>query len=242
MMGFRFSGVDEGFLFLGVEHLDAHVDDVAWGEVLPFFALRGFVDEVLECLVNDIEVGVEELDVLEGGDADGEVGGGELELGVGFEDAFPFSFAAGEEVGDFCFEFGFGVAVVSEFEVSFFVPAGGHFIEKLCEDELEEFLEDIDASIGEDFVFHFQDEVLEGFALVDELVLFDEVVDGPALGEDIGEFFDGAGNAGEILEVVRVLAVVVGNGFAIGPDADGGTGGIAVGLELLLAVLELGFF
>ena len=154
-------GVDEGFVLLGIEHLDTHVDDVAGGEILPFFAFGGFVDEVFEGFVDDVEVGVKELDVLEGGDADGEVGGGELDFGFGFEDAFPFGVGAVEEVGDFFLQLGFSVAVVAEFEVAFFVAAGSHLIEELGEDELEEFLEDIDAGVGEDFVFHFEDEVLE---------------------------------------------------------------------------------
>ena len=35
--------------------------------------------------------------------------------------------------------------------------------------------------------------------------------------------------------------MVVGDGVAIGPDADGGSGGVAVGFELFFSVLEFGF-
>ena len=234
-------GVDQGFGFLGIEHFHAHVDGVARGEILALFAFAGFVDQVFEGLVHDVEVRVEEFHILERGNADGEVGGGELDLGIRAEDAFPLGFGAGEEVGDLGLQLTFGVAVIAELEVAFLVAPGGHLVEELGEDELEEFLEDIDAGVGEHLVLHFEDEVLEGLALVDEFVLFDQIGDGPALGEDVGELFRGAGNARKILEIVGVLAVVVGDGIAIGPDADGCAGGIAVGLELLLAVLEPGF-
>ena len=54
-------GVDHGFMLLGVEHLDAHIDHVAGGEVLPFLALAAFVDQIFEGLIHHVQVGVEQL-------------------------------------------------------------------------------------------------------------------------------------------------------------------------------------
>ena len=51
-------GVHQRFMLLRVEHLDAHVDHVARGEVLAFFALAAFADEVFKRLIHHIEVGV----------------------------------------------------------------------------------------------------------------------------------------------------------------------------------------
>jgi len=122
------------------------------------------------------------------------------------------------------------------------VAATFKFVVELGEDELEEFLEHVHAGVGEDFVFHLKDQVLERLALVDEFVVLDQVGYGPAFREDVRELFQAARNARDVLEVVRVLAVVVRNLLPIGPHAHGSAGGVAVALELLLAVLELGLF
>lgn len=50
------------------------------------------------------------------------------------------------------------------------------------------------------------------------------------------------GNGGDVFEVVGVFAVVVGDLLAVGPHAHGRAGGVAVALELFLAILELRFF
>ena len=54
-------GINEGFIFPRVEHLDAHVDEPAWREVLPLFAFGRLVDYVFRGIVSDVKIGVEQL-------------------------------------------------------------------------------------------------------------------------------------------------------------------------------------
>lgn len=75
----------------------AHVDDPARGEILAFVSLGGLVDEVFKGVVDDVEVGVEELPFLQRADADLEVIGGEADALVVGEDAGPFPFGVVEE-------------------------------------------------------------------------------------------------------------------------------------------------
>ena len=58
--------VNQGFVFLWVEHLHAHVNDVTGREILAFFAFAAFVDEVLKRLVHHFKVGIEQLDLFKG--------------------------------------------------------------------------------------------------------------------------------------------------------------------------------
>ena len=90
-----------------------------------------------------------------------------------------------EQVLNFGFEFGLGVAVVLENQVALFVASAFHFVKQLGENEFEEFLKHVDACIGKNLVFHFQNQVFEGFFLVDQFVEPHEVVNRPALGQDV---------------------------------------------------------
>lgn len=64
------SSIDQSFVLLRVHHLHAHVDDVAWREVLTFFALARFIDQVLEGFIDNFEVGIKELDLFQRGNTD----------------------------------------------------------------------------------------------------------------------------------------------------------------------------
>ena len=62
--------VDHKFIFFRIEHFNAHIDNVSRRKILSFLAFGRFIDEILKRLVNDVEVGVEKLDVLQRGNAD----------------------------------------------------------------------------------------------------------------------------------------------------------------------------
>jgi hypothetical protein len=65
---------------------------------LALFALGGFVDEIFKGLVHHVEVGIEELPLLQRADADLQVLRGEADLFIGGEDAFPFLLGLIKEV------------------------------------------------------------------------------------------------------------------------------------------------
>jgi len=64
------SRIDDGFMLLRVQHLHAHVDDPTRREILPLLPLGGFRDEIFECVVDHVQVGVEKLPFLKRTDAD----------------------------------------------------------------------------------------------------------------------------------------------------------------------------
>ena len=235
-------GVDHRFRRLGVEHAHAHVDDVARREILPLFALGRLAHQVFEGVVDDIEVGIEELDRFEGGDADGKVGRRQGDLGVVGKDAGPFVARLLEKRFDLLLEFDVALAGVAEPEVVVCVLRPGLLVVELGEDELEDLLEDVDAGIGEDFVLHFENEVLERLAGFRQLVLADEVGKREGLVENLGERLVGAREAGDILEEIGVLALVVGNGLAVRPDRHRRARREGVALQLLAAVLSIRLF
>ena len=122
------------------------------------------------------------------------------------------------------------------------IPAALHFVVELRVDEFEYFLEDIDARVCEYLVLHFLDQTLERFFLGNEFVLLYEVLDRPTLGEDVLQLLMGARDVRDVLEVVRVFAVVVGDLLSVRPDAHGRARGVAVGFELLFALGEFRLF
>ena len=58
-------GVNKRFALRRVEHLHAHINHVARREILAFFTLARFIDEVFKRLVDHFQVGVEELDLFQ---------------------------------------------------------------------------------------------------------------------------------------------------------------------------------
>ena len=66
--------VDHGLVRLRVEHLHTHVDDIARGEILSLFPLAALAHQVFKGVVHHVEIGVEELDVLQARHTDGKVG------------------------------------------------------------------------------------------------------------------------------------------------------------------------
>lgn len=232
-------GVDHCFRRLGVEHADAHVDDVARREILPLLALGRLAHQVFEGVVDDIEVGIEELDRLEGGDADGKVGRRQGDLGVVGKDAGPFVARLLEERFDLLLEFDVALAGVAEPEVVVCVLRPGLLVVELGEDELENLLEHVDAGVGEDFVLHFENEVLERLAGFRQLVLADEVGERKGLVENFGKRLVGARDARDVLEEIGVLALVVGNRFAVRPDRHRRACREGVALQLLAAILGI---
>ena len=115
--------VDEVFIFLWIEHLDAHVNDPAGREVLTFLALGRLIDQILEGIIDDIEVGIEEFPLFERTDADLKVVGGKLDSFVERKNTFPFSLCLVEEGLDCCFQLGRSVLVAKpEILLSPFAP------------------------------------------------------------------------------------------------------------------------
>ena len=86
--------VDHVFAGLRMEHFDAHINDVAGCKVLPFFAFGGFADQIFKGFVNDEEVGVEQLDVLQAGNANGQMAVGEFKSRAFGKHTRPFVYRA----------------------------------------------------------------------------------------------------------------------------------------------------
>ena len=115
--------IDHFFPFFGVQHPHTHFDHIAWRKELALFAFAGLVDEILEGVIDDFKVGVEEFDLFQRGHANGQVAGGEFDVGACREYAFPPRLRLLEQTLDFGLEFGFGVAVVLEQQMPFLVAA-----------------------------------------------------------------------------------------------------------------------
>ena len=133
--------------------------------------------------------------------------GRELDFVVLGKHAFPFGFGFFKQGLDALLEFAFR-AGVAKFQRAFAVLPGGHFVVELGEDELEKFLENVHTGIGQNFVLHFQNQILERFAFGDELVAIDEIVEGELLIDDFRERLVGIWQVGEVVEIIRVFAVV----------------------------------
>ena len=132
------------------------------------------------------------------------------------------------------------MAGVAEPEVVVCVLRPGLLVIELGEDELEDLLEHVDAGVGEDFVLHFENEVLERLAGFRQLVLADEVGEREGLVENLGERLVGAWDAGNVLEEIGILALVKGDRFAVRPDRHRRARREGVALQLFAAVLGIG--
>ena len=75
---------------------------------------------------------------------------------------------------------------------------------------------------------------------MNQLVACSQVVNRPALTQDVGQPFMRGWNGRNVFKVVRVFAVVIRNLLTIGPHTHGRASGVAVALELFLSVLEFG--
>ncbi len=230
-------GVDDRLGLLRVQHPHAEVDDPARREILALLALRGFVDEVFERLVHDIEVRVEELPLFQRADADLQVLGSEADFVV-VKNAIPFLAGLVEEVLNGLLRLGGGVHV-PESEMRGEVRVAGEFVVKLREDELEHLLENIHARIREHLVLKVFDELSEAPSLaafgIALLLVFQKRVDRPRLTGDHLDRLVCAGQRGNFLEVVRVFPVPDDDLRTVAPDGQRGTGRVGVALELFLA-------
>jgi len=113
------------------------------------------------------------------------------------------------------------------------------FIIELGVDQLKNLLERVHTSVGENKVFHVEDDALERAALNGEFVFAFKVLDRPALGEEFGELLRRFRNVRQVPEKVRLFTV---EGYclaAICPDADRRAFCVAISFELLQAVLAL---
>jgi hypothetical protein len=226
---------------LRVQHLHAEVDDPARGEVLALLTLGGFVDEVFKGLVHHIKVGIEELPLLQRADADLQVLRGEADFLVRSEDAFPFLLGFIEQVLQGLLGLRGGVDV-AEAQMGAVLGVGGEFVVELGENELEDLFKDIDACVGEHFIFEVFNELAKATALaalsIALLLELDELINRPRLVSDLGDGFIGTRQRGDFLEVVRVLAVPDDEGCSVAPEGQRCCRIVGVTLELFFTVLE----
>ena len=225
-----------------MKHLNAHVDDVARGEVLPLGALADLYGEVLEGFVDNLKIGVEEFDVFEERNTGNEVVGLQFDALVGEEDTGPLLLGLVEQGGDAFLEFTGRRTVYAELQMFIFLAwtSGAPFVVEFRVDQFEHFLEGVHPGVGQHEIFHVQNDVAQGEPLLDEAVFGGQTGHIPAFGEQIGEFLVSAGNVGQAREKVRFFAVQVERFTAVGPDAHRRAFSIAVRLELFEAVLALG--
>ncbi|GBU25933.1 hypothetical protein R83H12_02601 [Fibrobacteria bacterium R8-3-H12] len=124
------------------------------------------------------------------------------------KNAIPFLFRFVKKILDFGFQFHFGIAVIAKFQMAFFILPALHFIIQLGKYEFEKFLKNINACIRQNFVFHFQNQVFQRFALIYQFIFLDKFLDCPAFRENIGKFFARFWNNGKVFKIIRVFAVV----------------------------------
>ena len=110
------------------------------------------------------------------------------------------------------------------------------------ENQFERFLEHVDAGIRQHLVFHFQNDAFQGFALLGQFVLEDQIFQGEALAEYVRKFLVDSRDVADFLKIVRVLAVIAGDFPAVRPHADLRAGCIAIGAQLVFPVLKRRFF
>lgn len=106
----------------------------------------------------------------------------------------------------------------------------GELVVELGEDELEDFLEDIDAGIREDFILHIFDEVAQGAGedafLRAGFFLLDERVDRPWLASDVFDRLVDGREVWNFDEVVWVPAMPDDGRRAIAPQREQRAGGV----------------
>ena len=201
-------GINHGLGNFGVEHFNAHVDNVARREILPLFALLGFVHKIFKGFVDNFEIGIEELDVLQRRNANCQMRRREFNFIFGRENSSPFFLSGVEKILYSIFQIGVGFAVVSELQRAPRFNGTHLFVVELGKNQLENFLENVDARIRQHFIFHFYDEFRQRFVYGDEPVFNFEVFERPALRQNILKFLAGARNIWNILEIIWVFAVV----------------------------------
>ena len=107
-------GVNHILAALGIEHPDAHINDMTGGKELPLFPLGRLVDQILKGFIHHQQVGIEQLDILQAGDADRQMAVGKLKDGMGRKDARPLLHSLPEQGLNLGFQFGVGLAGVAE--------------------------------------------------------------------------------------------------------------------------------
>ena len=187
--------IDHIFLGGGVQHTDAHINDVTGSKVLSLFPFLAFAHEILEGIVNHVEIGIKKFYVLKAGHANGKMGAVQGNFLVGRKYPLPSFFGVIEQWLNFVRQFRFRITVIAELQIPFLVASALKFVVQLGENQFENFLEHIHPRIGQHFVLHFKDKSFEGFSLRNELIFLHEGVYRPTLRQNVRQGFVGAGNA-----------------------------------------------
>jgi len=110
-------GVNHGFVNVRVEHLDAHIDNMARSEILPLRTLANLHSEVFKGFVDDLKVRVEEFNIFEERHAGDEVVGLQFDVLVGKKYTGPLALGSVKQAVNAFLEFTGRGAVDAEFEV-----------------------------------------------------------------------------------------------------------------------------
>src|SRR5208282_5189628 len=118
----------------------------------------------------------------------------------------------------------------------------GELVVEFGEDELEDFLENVHAGVGEHFVFHAFNEIAQrageaAFAIA-FVFLFNERVNRPRLAGDVLDGLRGGGQIGNGDEIVRVFAMPDNGSCTVAPERERRSGGVTTGFELIFAGLQ----
>jgi hypothetical protein len=133
-------------MLVRIKDPDAHVDNPTWREILTFLALRRLVNQIFEGVVDHVEIGIKQLPFFQRSHADLQVIRRELDAVVLRKDAGPLLTGVVEQSLNGGLELRGGVAV-AESQMLVRSAVAGHFVVKLCENQLEDFFEDVHASV-----------------------------------------------------------------------------------------------
>ena len=95
------SGINHVLARFRVHHIHAHINHISRGEVLPFFTLRCFIDEIFKRFVYDLEIGIEKFYRLQESDTNLKVVFvGNTEWLPGFKNTRPFFLGFRKKLAD----------------------------------------------------------------------------------------------------------------------------------------------
>ena len=236
------SRIDHRFIHLRIEHFDTHIDNITGCEVLPFFTLAAFAHQILESLVHYVEIGIEQFDAFERGDADGQMRGSQSYFCIFSKYASPFAACLAEEVLYFIFQLNIALSGVAEYEIVIFLRSSDLFVIQFGEYQFEHLLEYIDAGICQNFILHFENQVFKRLACFGQFVVFDQIVHSKRSLQDILQCLVHIGNIRNILEIVRILALIIGYRRSVSPYGHTCTRRMGVRFQLFSAIFGFRFF
>ena len=167
----------------------------------------------------------------------------ESDFFVGEKDALPLPFRIIKKGLDVDPELG-GRVGVPEAQVFVVSTITGQLVIELREDEFEHLLEDINAGVGQDLVFHVLDQLTQGAGaqslLFTVLFFIDEGLDSPRLSDDVIDHLGACRYVGNLDEIVWIFSMPDDGLRSVAPEGERGAGRMGIGFELFFSAFGRG--